>query len=99
MVWTPPVFLLVFCPLIINSMVKSNQRIEWNFHNKLRQILSTLLMIVSISECIIISSDYYYLSDDNTERPYFVDIYAASVRLISSVRNSKQRIDFNENFY
>ena len=87
MVWTPPVFLVVFCPLLIYGLIRSKQRIEWNLYNKCRQILSLLLIIVAVCECITVLVMYYKRGDteDGASLP---DICAAFVRLISSVRNN-----------
>ena len=89
MVWTPAAFLLIFCPLIIFSFTQIKSRIEWNFYNKIRQILSGLQTIVSICECITVLVKHYE-NEDTEEGASLPDICAAFVRLISSVRLSTQ---------
>ena len=87
MVWTPPVFLIVFSPIILYLFYKSRQRIDWNSYNKLRQSLSLIQIVFSTSELITVLIHYFQTdgrsSDEISSLP---DIVAAFVRLFSSVR-------------
>lgn len=82
MVWIPPAFLLVFSPLIIVSLLENKIRIEWNFYNKIRQLLSLLGIILSLSEFITVVVKYFQSDDTKPSNP---DITGSVIRFIFSI--------------
>ncbi len=83
MVWIPAAFLIIFCPLIIASLLETKTRIEWNFYNKIRQFLSFAQIILSLSECITVLVKYFQSEDI---KPSLPDIYGSFIRLFCSVK-------------
>lgn len=57
LVWIPPIYFLLFLPILIRSLIKSTQRFNWNPYNAIRQFISTSLVIVALADLIIVIID------------------------------------------
>ncbi|XP_054168602.1 multidrug resistance-associated protein 1-like [Oppia nitens] len=85
LVWIPFIFLLLFSPILIRVLIKSNQTIAWNYYNKIRQIVATVSVIIAIAECVAVVVKHNDDSLDNDTIASAPDIIATIVRLISAL--------------